>query len=281
MAIEYKTMAKDRLLFFDLLRVGSVALIILAHLSKSFGHPINILGVIGVAILIFISGAVLEYSQKRLETTDDIATFYVKRLFRIYPAFWMSFLLGLLFIPKGYDLSPVRIMVEFTGFTAWTGYWGGLINSVGWFVGLIITLYFLYPFLSASIRKYPVLMLVLIAGVEITARYAISAGMSPDLGLLPERWLPFCNFLEFGLGIWIVQRGIYPKQTYDNPALRAAADISFYVFLIHYPLLPLLGMLQAPFVVLLLEYALVVLAVSFTAMAIDNKIQKYLLTAIS
>jgi hypothetical protein len=53
------------------------------------------------------------------------------------------------------------------------------------------------------------------------------------LGIGPDRWLPVCNFLEFGLGIWIVQQNFYPKWTHENQWVSLLAEFSFYVFLIH------------------------------------------------
>lgn len=234
-----------RLLFFDILRIVSVALIIFCHIAtvyhwRMFFGPtlfhifyLNT-GVVGVALLIFVSGAVLEFSHPNLSGNDEIFVFYVKRLFRIYPAFWMSMVIGLAF--SAYLIyRPILItFLEFSGFNAWSGGWGGLINPCGWFVGLIVALYFLFPFLSAFIKRYPWQMLCLIAVAEIFSRYALATGHIQMLAGAPDRWFPFCNLLEFSLGIWVVQQGIYPKWTHDNVPIRFFADISFYAFLIHY-----------------------------------------------
>ena len=125
-------------------------------------------GVIGVAILIFVSGAMLEYSHPKLDTVDEVSEFWVKRLFRIYPAFWMSMIIGLVCI----RLSSTHNIPSIFSFSLRDSIPGAAIGaarltSVTWFVGLIVTLYFCYPFLSASIRKYPYLMLFLIAFIEI------------------------------------------------------------------------------------------------------------------
>jgi hypothetical protein len=119
------------------------------------------------------------------------------------------------------------------GFSAWGGWFSGALNPVGWFIELIVILYFLYPFLSASIRKYPYLMLFLIAVVEIVTRSYVNIIGVPALGIWPDKWLPMCNLLEFCLGVWVVQQGFYPKWTYDNAVVFFLAEISFYVFLIH------------------------------------------------
>jgi peptidoglycan/LPS O-acetylase OafA/YrhL len=79
-----------RLLFFDLLRIVSVALIVFYHVAPRYGWSMpsnsaplfNALyiypGAIGVALLIFVSGAVLEYTHPRLESLAAVTGFYLK-----------------------------------------------------------------------------------------------------------------------------------------------------------------------------------------------------------
>jgi peptidoglycan/LPS O-acetylase OafA/YrhL len=280
-----------RLLFFDVLRIVSVAMVVLFHVAmyndwsllEQTTTVFNVFylnpGSIGVAILIFVSGAVLEYAHPKLENFDDIYKFYVKRLFRIYPAFWMSLIIALTYSPNLLiTLPPTKIFTQFTGFNAWTGQWSGPLNSVGWFIGLIVVLYFLYPFLSASIRKYPYIMLILIAAVEIFARYFLYTIPFPNKMIFPgiqsEKWIPFCNFLEFGLGIFIVQQNFYPKWTYDNRWLWFFAELSFYVFLIHS--VGLLGLASISIII----YIPVVILFAWLMMLGDQKIQVFLKKAV-
>jgi peptidoglycan/LPS O-acetylase OafA/YrhL len=271
----------NRLLFFDMLRIISIGLIVFFHIAIKYlwgpfcSDPVifNIfhlgLGAIGVALLIFVSGAVLEYSHPKLNNSDEVAEFYVKRLFRIYPAFWMSIIIGLVGAPiLLLRLRPFYLFLQVIGFNAWSGGWGGSITEVGWFIGLIVALYFLFPFLSASIRKYPYTMLFLITFVEIFTRYALNTGYFPLLMSSPDRWLPFCNFLEFGLGIWIVQQGFYPKWTCKSHWIRVLAELSFYVFLIHY-----LGLMMNLLNVSLVFYLVAVALVAWLMMTGDQKIQ--------
>ncbi len=270
-----------RLLFFDILRIGSVAAIVFYHIALTLNwipfSEENLIfnvfyldaGMIGVAILIFVSGAMLEYMHPKLSGLDEISKFYVKRLFRIYPAFWISLLIGLICAPTLLKLPLISMFLQFTGFNAWSGQWGGQINQIGWFIGLIITLYFLYPFFSASIRRYPYQMLCLIAFAEIFFRYALNYRCILFLGIGPDRWLPVCNFLEFGLGIWIVQQNFYPKWTHENRWVSLLAEFSFYVFLIH---ILVLEVIHISPVFYFIEVALL----SWLVMLGDRKIQKSL-----
>ncbi len=270
-----------RLLFFDILRIASVAAIIFFHIAQVKGwqlfSSLNLIfnifylnaGMIGVMVLIFVSGAVLEYSHPDLKTLDDISEFYVKRLFRIYPAFWMSMIIGLVYAPTLTTLYPFSLLLQFIGFNTWSGQWGGMINSVGWFIGLLITLYFFYPFLSASIREYPYQMLYLIAFTEIFFRFALNVMHVPVFGMSPDRYLPICNLLEFSLGIFIVQQNFYPKWTHESRGVSVLAEVSFYVFLIHDIIVIMVG--YAP-----VFYFVSVAVLSWLVMLGDRQIQQVL-----
>jgi hypothetical protein len=180
-------------------------------------------------------------------------------------------LMGILVSPALLSRPAFNTFLEFTGFTTWAGLWGGLINPCGWFVGLIVALYFFYPFLSSSIKKYPYLMLFLIAFTEIALRCVFLNILVPGFAWGPDRWFPPCNFLEFGLGIWIVQQNIYPNRGYDNRIIIFLAEISFYVFLIHW-IVGMPALMTASFPV----YISVVGLLAWLMMLGDAEIQKQL-----
>lgn len=266
-----------RLLFFDLLRIVSVAAIVIYHLSGICGwgalstlYTINSfyfnLGIVGTYLLIFVSGAVLEYTHPNLKGFDEIATFYIRRLIRIYPAFWMSLIVAVVCIPALVFLPPHVAFLEIMGYN----YLGDTttINAVGWFIGVIVILYFAYPFLSAAIRKHPYFTFFLIVVIEIPVRYFLCTHSFPAFRVQPDRWLPFCSFLEFGLGIWIVQQNLYPKWTYNSSALSFLAEISFYVFLTHY----LVGFVELARISLLI-YIPALMLLSWLMMLGDQRIQ--------
>lgn len=235
-----------RLLFFDLLRTIAVALIVFHHVAckipgmicPNYGVIFNVFylgaGYDGLYLLIFVSGAVLEYTYPRLKGIEEISVFYVKRLFRLYPALWMSLILGLVISPWLISRPLFSTFLEFVSVNVWTGTGGGLINPAGWFIGLIFVLYLMFPFISPAIRKYPYLTLGLIAFVEIFLRYGFHLGLIPMFHGTADRWVPICNLLEFSLGIFIVQQDFFPKWTYDSHAISFLAEISFYVYLVHY-----------------------------------------------
>ena len=272
-----------RLLFFDLLRIIAVALIIFHHVAgripwlpcPNYGVIFNIFylgaGYDGLYLLIFVSGAVLEYTYPRLKGTENIATFYVKRLFRLYPALWMSLILGLAISPWLIGQPLFNTFLEFVSVNVWTGTGGGLINPAGWFIGLIFVLYLMFPFISPAIRKHPYLTLGLIAFIEIFLRYGFHLGLIPGFHGTADRWVPICNLLEFSLGIFIVQQDFFPKWTHDNRVVLVLAEISFYVYLVHF--IP--GMLNIIAFSLPL-YIVAVALFSWLLMLGDQKVQGWL-----
>ena len=55
------------------------------------------IGAMAVAIFFFISGVTLQYNHAVITSLKD---FYIKRLIRIYPALWISVMLGLLIMRR-------------------------------------------------------------------------------------------------------------------------------------------------------------------------------------
>jgi peptidoglycan/LPS O-acetylase OafA/YrhL len=245
-----------RLLFFDILRIFFILAIVYGHFK--FGYftwfnslfyadgylPLNIYsaGLQGWAVfgLIFVSGAVLEYNYKRIEGFWEYSKFLFKRFSRIYPAFWLSLLFGLLLnfaltssgageIIKKYLFF---IIFEYTGFFIILGLGPGFINTMGWFIAAIISLYLLFPWLSGVVRKYKLVAIIAFMIVSFSSR-SLFFTYDTMLPSLLWRWFPLCNLFEFCLGIYIVQMGFYPKNVNDYPIIHEIAEFSFYVFLYH------------------------------------------------
>ena len=123
-------------------------------------------------------------------------------------------------------------MLSITGMYAFVGEWGGPINGVSWFIGLIVVLYLMYPHIMRSIEKHGIYALFAILVISVWSRWFFGheAGR-------PMEWFPLCRVFEFGLGIFIVEKGIYPKTLTTSKAISILSNLSFYVFLIHFPLL--------------------------------------------
>jgi peptidoglycan/LPS O-acetylase OafA/YrhL len=296
-----ETKKSQRIVFFDVLRIFFVALIVYVHNQIIFipwfnniffsnGYlPFNIYtqSLSGIAVygLIFVSGAVLEYNYKRIEGFSEYVKFLFKRFIRLYPAFWMSLILGIILIPGILQKNVFDLIFEFTGFFVIFGQGPGNINTMGWFIAAIFSLYILFPYLSKIVRKYQLSSLLLFIIVSYLSRYLLFTYYSPTLNLL-YRWFPLCNLFEFCLGIYIVQNKFYPKNEKDHPIIRQLADLSYYVFLFHVIINEVFFSMystgfSSQFTYLLgyIEVTGTVIIVSWLAMILDKKIQLLILTS--
>jgi len=246
--------ARPRLLIFDLLRILAIFMIVCAHIGQAFGiiyfmgfKPVFqmfyfSIGALGVFLFIFISGAVLEYSHLHILTFIQYLKFIYNRFIRIYPAFWLSLIFGFIinfFILKNKFLlneSIFDIFWEISGMTIYHDPYMNYINPIGWFIGLIIPLYLLFPIISAAMKKNPFITLLSMIIFGFLSTYLINQYVF-NVGGTGARWYPICNFAYFALGIFLVQMKFYPTIENTSKIIIFLSDLAFYVFLTHYVLL--------------------------------------------
>ena len=150
----------------------------------------------------------------------------------------------------GVDHLPSNLsdtLLTLTGFCAFAGKWGCSLVETSWFIGLIMSLYLVYPYLSRWMTRRPygvicVLFVVSVLATLIIRQYQLLP-QSPQVQQAPLAWFPLCRIFEFGLGIFLVKqdwfRNLMEQGTFTTvgPLFRYTSEISFPVFLIHYPLL--------------------------------------------
>jgi peptidoglycan/LPS O-acetylase OafA/YrhL len=256
-------MSGNRILMFDILRIAAIVMIVIEHMGQTikahtFLGNINFgNGTLGVAIFLIISGSVLEltYGKKiwGAGAQFDYNAFIKKRLIRIYPAYWFSLLLALLF--GYYTITSMNFVHDFiypfTGFYSFIVAFRLLdtlnfstnlsaspfpmINGVGWFIGTIICLYIIYPILSKFLKKNGFQGFFLVFLFAIFVRLTI-----PDVDSHIWYWFPLSRIAEFAFGIYIVQIGLYFKTITTSYLITVASDMSYPVFLIHMPILYIL-----------------------------------------
>jgi peptidoglycan/LPS O-acetylase OafA/YrhL len=239
-------MSENRILIFDVLRIPAIIGIVMFHIGEMIGKDFSF-GAFGVIIFIFTSGCVLElgYGKKIWGAVSkfDYRSFIETRILRIYPAYWLAIVLALIISPyarAGLNLS--NLLKTVSGFypifaTKGDAFIGGVIEPVGWFVCAIMLLYLLYPMLSKFLKENGIQALIIILVVSAFSTMTLPAG---DILGGNASWFPLSTMAEFALGIYVVQAGLYLKTVNTSRIVRFASDLSFPVFLVHFPVLIML-----------------------------------------
>lgn len=247
---------------------------LLGHESGAFFGWKNIyfvsLGGVGVTLFLMLSGVLAGLA--RPVPLKGYAAYLFKKIQRIYPLYWISIPLAMF----GYalsdgllqgdmpDLFPNGVAVDLagslTGFYAWWGLWGGPYNPPSWYISLIMSLYMLAPALVYLLNRWPLMTLLILFCVSLASRWYVGQWGLPFLdisvleqvegwlyrqyGFMPGRpgdWFPPCRLFEFGLGIYLALK--LPHTAWQSLKLpltglvRKLSDLSFSLFLVHYPFL--------------------------------------------
>jgi peptidoglycan/LPS O-acetylase OafA/YrhL len=258
----------ERVLVVDLLRVIAIAMVILSHvlitLSSSWPGPgqahfgvfpfiWNTWGEIGVTMFLVISGFALGYTYQGKQVR--LAPFVLRRIVRIYPVYYFSLIFALtlhigfamrasLLFDKPFTILPgfsyVDFLLALTGLNAFFGKWGGPLVWSSWFIGLIMTMYLLYPLIAHGLKRSPWLCMGLLFSISYFSRIVVANSEIFTGG--QNYWFPLNRVFEFGAGVALVQ--LIPQSVLDSSTaglqkvwfLPLWGDLSFPLFLIHDPL---------------------------------------------
>lgn len=236
------------------------------------------LGGVGVTLFLILSGLLAGLTHSASKT--GYFTYLLKKLLRIYPLYLISvplamggYLLGDLLLdgdlPRLFPNGAVTDLVGcISGFYAWIGLWGGPYNPPSWFIALIVVMYVLFPLLFGVLKRWPhrgllaTLIISLIArlyvgqeGVPFVDRSlydSVESWFYRQYGFMPGRpgdWFPPCRLFEFSLGIYlaiILPAFIWTrlKTGVLDRVIHKVSDLSFALFLLHYPFLFLVVWLE-------------------------------------
>lgn len=205
-------------------------------LPNSFGNStIQLFGELGVILFFVLSGFLITYlllEEEKNTTTIGIQNFYIRRILRIWPLYFLIVILGLIILPNihlfdipGYEkatvyrnllgkialyifflpnlVSPLLGIVPFSAHT--------------WSIGTEEQFYLTWPVILKSIRKFRLpLMFMIIAGYLLVARalYSSRTDFLPSKEALFEFW-PLFNIDCMAIG------GFYALMLHTkNPMLR-------------------------------------------------------------
>lgn len=228
----------NRLFYPDFIRVIAFLCILLFHFQvetahyAGFFHGIPIfssgihgidLGQFGVSLFFILSGASLMISKKPF----DAVSFYKKRFFALFPAYYLvwggAFLGTLLLSPKSLDGTPPwTIILTVLGLDGYTYSICPNFYKVGeWFLGCLLLIYLFYPILRAGMEKHPKIFLSAVVFVWILIMEFVPTVLRPDHTF-------YLRIPEFLIGMYFMK--YWNKKIYFQGLLGAVIFL-FFLFL--------------------------------------------------
>lgn len=156
--VDFATMAQANV------SLNAVEVAIAHFFSKQIG-----IGEIGVCIFLMVSGFVVPFSLA-IYPVEPVKTFVIHRFFRLYPAYWLSAVLGLVFVwwrfgvsLGGNNIDWLMFVANLTMFQAFVG----IDNIIGsyWTLALELLFYFfcIYLFSRRKLTSLKSILLLMLA----------------------------------------------------------------------------------------------------------------------
>jgi len=171
------------------------------------------LGCYAVSVFYILSGLSLTLVYRgRIHNRSDATRFWVKRLLRICPLYWLAITVSLLYqglatvlLGESWDVSSLRILLNYS---LLFGFFdpGGALTTGGWSIGNEVVFYAVLPcVLWLSNRWRAALAASLAAALALAGAFSL-VWMSPERTLV-EQWPVYINplnqFVYFMLGVAI------------------------------------------------------------------------------
>jgi peptidoglycan/LPS O-acetylase OafA/YrhL len=206
------------------------------------GSNLTAQGGLGVQLFFLASAITLCFSMSsRREGRTEYLNFYLRRLFRIAPLFWLAMIVYWIVpgaLPHGWwsDWAPNGVTASYFILTAlflhgWHPYTFNSIVPGGWSIAVEMTFYVVFPFCFHAIGTVRRAAVWLLAGVALTVlgRFAIGyaapwlwpgVGDTGILAFFREYWFP-SQFVVFLIGI-------FTYYLLREPAIQALARSRFW-----------------------------------------------------
>ncbi|RYZ87636.1 MAG: acyltransferase [Proteobacteria bacterium] len=169
---------QHRLVFLDSLRGIAALAVMFQHIGENLFDPVKYftgqylqLGQFGVTLFFLCSGFVIPFS---LEKTKDLRAFWVNRVFRLYPLYWLVlatllilFYLSLFALPDSFvSRLPLSAVVNLTMVQAFLGFEHA--SAVFWSLGFEMVFYVLVSIaFVAGILKRTSLFVYALLGLSV------------------------------------------------------------------------------------------------------------------
>jgi peptidoglycan/LPS O-acetylase OafA/YrhL len=230
---------RKRLLELDAVRAVAILMIVASHLSYYFHSNLfgwnNVLGtylvLFGLGTFFFLSGFVLGYNNRKFNAWSDVASFFKKRLLRIYPLYLvaLAFAVGafiLLPSQSHFSLSSLQVLIYALGLQ-------GLLAPryvpdfyMFWFVGVILLCYLTYPLMMRYGSNNKVRLLLISAAI-----FALFLAIRLSFGIVDTRFFLYYFVFVSGIAASIFHAKLLldKRRTFVGAALLLTALVTVHV----------------------------------------------------
>ncbi len=211
----------NKLKWIDALRGLACFFVFVYHASLSTpGIPASIINVTlqgesGVQLFYLISAFTLFLSASNRKRTEasPACSFFVRRLFRIAPMFYLMVFYGCfrygigpnLWVEDGTTITIPNLLSHLVFLNGWNPYWINNLVSGGWSIAIEMQFYLLVPFFFARIRTasqavwFTIVMLLLRKALSFVLAKAVVLPESAKWSEFIYYWLP-SQLANFALG---------------------------------------------------------------------------------
>lgn len=219
----------------DYLR-GLMALgIMFYHYFSWTFHPydsstfLGFIGLYGVSIFYILSGLTLFYVYNNKLKLRNMHLFFIKRIFRIFPLFWLSIFLNLFLLKQSYDTSTILLNISgLFGFVDYDNY----ITTGAWSIGNELVFYSFFPFIIL-LNKFKPFFAKIVFFISLSIAIYFAFIVLNTSNTLSSQWAQYINpfnqiFLFIG-GIFIGEIIAHKKNNLIG-LLLLLTSISFVLF---------------------------------------------------
>lgn len=195
--------------YIDAVRGLAFLAVLCAHIAMSVNVPARVIlmgGMFGVQLFFLASAITLCYSMDARSKVEPrpLLSFYLRRLFRIAPLFWIALLFYWLFpnVMPAFWLgkwAPFGVHPSYYWMTAlfihgWNAYSFNSVVPGGWSIAVEMNFYLIFPILYKYLGKSPrVAGLALLMGT-VYLRVLLHSTSRPLFGVDQSVWLTFSNY---------------------------------------------------------------------------------------
>ncbi len=164
--------SQQRFNYIDALRGYAILGVIAVHVGQKITDLPIILkeisdsGQTGVQLFFVVSALTLIFSWH--SRNDGAARFYIRRLFRVAPMFWLAACMYLLVFSLPTRLSTLKIISVFLFVHGWSPSTINALVPGGWSISAEVMFYVIFPFLVGNIRSFSVAVIAFFVAVAIS-----------------------------------------------------------------------------------------------------------------